>query len=69
MDNFIELFLESAPWLLLGLVLAGLLKVFVPMSWMQKQLGAMASRPLSRRPCWARLCRCVPAALSRPPLA
>ncbi|MBO2584147.1 SO_0444 family Cu/Zn efflux transporter [Shewanella algae] len=39
MDNFIELFLESAPWLLLGLVLAGLLKVFVPMSWMQKQLG------------------------------
>lgn len=38
-DNFIQLFLESAPWLLLGLVLAGLLKVFVPMEWMQKQLG------------------------------
>lgn len=37
--NFVELFLESAPWLLLGLVLAGLLKVFVPMAWMQKQLG------------------------------
>ncbi|NKF51226.1 SO_0444 family Cu/Zn efflux transporter [Shewanella sp. WXL01] len=37
--NFINLFLESAPWLLLGLVLAGLLKVFVPMAWMQKQLG------------------------------
>ncbi|MCW3172863.1 SO_0444 family Cu/Zn efflux transporter [Shewanella subflava] len=38
-ENFIHLFLESAPWLLLGLVLAGLLKVFVPMEWMQKQLG------------------------------
>lgn len=38
-DNFIQLFLESAPWLLLGLILAGLLKVFVPMEWMQKQLG------------------------------
>ena len=38
-NNFLELFLESAPWLLLGLVLAGLLKVFVPMSWMHKQLG------------------------------
>ncbi|MGZ9897060.1 SO_0444 family Cu/Zn efflux transporter [Shewanella gaetbuli] len=38
-ENFIHLFLESAPWLLLGLVLAGLLKVFVPMAWMQKQLG------------------------------
>ncbi|WP_299493229.1 SO_0444 family Cu/Zn efflux transporter [uncultured Shewanella sp.] len=37
--NFIDLFLESAPWLLLGLVLAGMLKMFVPMSWMQKQLG------------------------------
>ncbi|WP_394130209.1 SO_0444 family Cu/Zn efflux transporter [Shewanella maritima] len=38
-SNFIHLFLESAPWLLLGLILAGLLKVFVPMQWMQKQLG------------------------------
>ncbi|MCP4321864.1 MAG: SO_0444 family Cu/Zn efflux transporter [Alteromonadales bacterium] len=37
--NFIDLFLDSAPWLLLGLVLAGMLKMFVPMSWMQKQLG------------------------------
>lgn len=39
LTNFIHLFLESAPWLLLGLVLAGLLKVFVPMAWMHKQLG------------------------------
>lgn len=38
-SNFIELFLDSAPWLLLGLVLAGMLKMFVPMAWMHKQLG------------------------------
>ncbi|MGI2261378.1 SO_0444 family Cu/Zn efflux transporter [Shewanella sp. GXUN23E] len=38
-ENFLKLFLESAPWLLLGLVLAGLLKVFVPMTWMHRQLG------------------------------
>ncbi|MFT6986278.1 MAG: uncharacterized membrane protein YraQ (UPF0718 family) [Psychromonas sp.] len=37
--NFINLFLESAPWLLFGLLLAGMLKIFVPMAWMQKQLG------------------------------
>lgn len=39
LTNFIDLFLDSAPWLLLGLILAGMLKMFVPMSWMQKQLG------------------------------
>ncbi len=37
--NFITLFLDSAPWLLLGLLLAGMLKVLVPMAWMHKQLG------------------------------
>lgn len=39
LSHFIDLFLESAPWLLLGLVLAGMLKMFVPMAWMQRQLG------------------------------
>ncbi|GAB3481206.1 SO_0444 family Cu/Zn efflux transporter [Marinomonas epiphytica] len=38
-DNFLVLFLESAPWLLLGLMIAGLLNVFIPMNWMNKQLG------------------------------
>ncbi|GAA5193648.1 SO_0444 family Cu/Zn efflux transporter [Ferrimonas gelatinilytica] len=37
--NFVELFLDSAPWLLLGLLIAGLIKVFIPMVWMQRQLG------------------------------
>ncbi|MCH4292718.1 SO_0444 family Cu/Zn efflux transporter [Shewanella sp. 3B26] len=39
LNNFLHLFLESAPWLLLGLFLAGMLKMFVPMEWMQRQLG------------------------------
>lgn len=39
LENFIDLFFDSAPWLLLGLLLAGMLKMFVPMAWMQKQLG------------------------------
>lgn len=38
-EHFYVLFLESAPWLLFGLVLAGMLNMFVPMSWMNAQLG------------------------------
>lgn len=38
-DNFVTLFLLSAPWLLLGLLIAGLIQVFVPASLMSKQLG------------------------------
>lgn len=37
--NFWQLFLVSAPWLLLGLVLAGLLNVFIPKDLLQKHLG------------------------------
>lgn len=39
LTNFIELFLDSAPWLLIGLVFAGVLKSFIPMTWMNRQLG------------------------------
>ncbi|WP_090361362.1 SO_0444 family Cu/Zn efflux transporter [Ferrimonas sediminum] len=39
LENFLDLFLDSAPWLLLGLFLAGMLKMFVPMEWMNRQLG------------------------------
>ena len=38
-DNFVILFLASAPWLLLGLLVAGLIQLFVPASLMSKQLG------------------------------
>jgi uncharacterized membrane protein YraQ (UPF0718 family) len=37
--HFIDLFLDSAPWLLLGLIFAGMLKMFVPMKWIHNQLG------------------------------
>ncbi len=37
--HFVELFLASAPWLLLGLILAGMLKMFISMEWMNQQLG------------------------------
>jgi uncharacterized protein len=36
---FYELFTESAPFLLLGILIAGLMKALIPMQWMQRQLG------------------------------
>lgn len=38
-ENFIELFMESAPWLLLGFVIAGLMKVFIPGQLLARHLG------------------------------
>jgi uncharacterized membrane protein YraQ (UPF0718 family) len=67
-ENFIILFEASAPWLLLGLFIAGLIQVFVPSELMSKQLGdegfvsatkaALIGAPLP-------LCSCgvIPAAL------
>ena len=67
-DNLVMLWLESAPWLLLGLLIAGLMKALIPQTWMQRQLGgksrwnivkaALIGAPLP-------LCSCgvVPAAL------
>ncbi|WP_196140016.1 SO_0444 family Cu/Zn efflux transporter [Aliikangiella sp. G2MR2-5] len=37
--NFIELFEESAPWLLLGLLVAGAMKWLVPMSLLNRHMG------------------------------
>ncbi len=37
--NFWELFTQSAPWLLLGYGIAGLINVYMPASWLRKQLG------------------------------
>ncbi len=37
--NFISLFTESAPWLLLGLLIAGFMKWLVPMELLQKHMG------------------------------
>lgn len=38
-QNFIALFIESAPYLLLGMLLAGLLHELIPQSWLQSLLG------------------------------
>jgi uncharacterized membrane protein YraQ (UPF0718 family) len=67
-ENFLELFLDSAPWLLLGLLLAGVLKSFVPMSWMQKQLGGSGTKPIFKAALFGAplpLCSCgvIPAAI------
>lgn len=42
-DNFILLFTESAPYLLLGLLLAGIIRILVPDSWINKFLGQNSS--------------------------
>jgi uncharacterized membrane protein YraQ (UPF0718 family) len=39
LDNFWGLFLLSAPWLMLGLLLAGILNVFIPTNFLQRHLG------------------------------
>lgn len=39
LNNFVELFIESAPWLMLGLVVAGFMKAFVPEDLLAKHLG------------------------------
>lgn len=38
-DNFWQLFVISAPWLLLGLFIAGLIKVYLPKDFLIKHLG------------------------------
>ncbi|MCF2856635.1 SO_0444 family Cu/Zn efflux transporter [Pseudoalteromonas sp. SMS1] len=38
-DNFWQLFVVSAPWLMLGLFLAGILNVFIPKDFLQRHLG------------------------------
>jgi len=39
LSNFSALFMEAAPWLLLGLLIAGLIKVFVPTQTLSKHMG------------------------------
>ena len=68
-DNFVQLFIESAPWLLLGLFFAGLLKVLVPSQLMAKHLGEpglMATTKAALLGAPLPLCSCgvIPAALA-----
>lgn len=43
LNNFILLFVESAPFLLVGMLLAGVIHQFVPQSWVEKTLGQKGS--------------------------
>ena len=38
-DNFIDLSAEASPWLLLGLLIAGLMKAWIPTNTLSKHLG------------------------------
>ncbi|MGJ8681059.1 SO_0444 family Cu/Zn efflux transporter [Paraglaciecola sp.] len=42
-SSFINLFMESAPYLLLGMWVAGLINQFVPKTWVNKTLGSGSS--------------------------
>ena len=45
-ENFIEVSLEAAPWLLFGLLAAGLIKVWIPESFMKRVLGGEGAWPV-----------------------
>lgn len=46
LQNFWDLFVLSAPWLLFGLVVAAMMKVWIPMDWLQRQLGGDGIKPV-----------------------
>ncbi|MEP0354308.1 SO_0444 family Cu/Zn efflux transporter [Paraglaciecola sp.] len=43
LSNFILLFVESAPYLLLGMLIAGVINQLVPKNWIEKTLGKKGS--------------------------
>jgi uncharacterized membrane protein YraQ (UPF0718 family) len=66
--NLLELSLEAAPWLLLGLLIAGLVKAWVPEDLMSRWLGGRGPWPVTKAALIGAplpLCSCgvVPAAL------
>ena len=46
LGNFVEVSLEAAPWLLFGLLAAGLIKVWIPESFMRRVLGGKGAWPV-----------------------
>ncbi|MBD1575171.1 SO_0444 family Cu/Zn efflux transporter [Vibrio sp. S11_S32] len=68
LSHFVELFLESAPWLLLGLITAGIIKVFIPSTWLNRQLGGSGFKAIVKSAIFGAplpLCSCgvIPAAV------
>lgn len=67
-QNFLSLALESAPWLVLGLVLGGLIKTLLPIDFLNKHLqanslGAITKATLFGAPLPLCSCGVVPAAV------
>jgi len=46
LENFLEISLEASPWLLFGLLAAGLIKVWIPESFMKRVLGGRGGWPV-----------------------
>lgn len=69
LQNLLHLSLEAAPWLLFGLIIAGLLKAFIPQTWLEKHLGGDGFKPMLKAAFFGAplpLCSCgvIPAALA-----
>ena len=67
-QNFLALFIESAPWLLLGLLVAGIMHELVPVSFLEKHMGSESFSSISKAAVIGAplpLCSCgvIPAAL------
>lgn len=67
-ENFIALFIEAAPWLMLGLTVAGVIKVLVPSQLMATHLGDPGPKATVKAALFGAplpLCSCgvIPAAL------
>ncbi|WP_421132692.1 SO_0444 family Cu/Zn efflux transporter [Alteromonas sp. A079] len=67
-QNFLALFMESAPWLLLGLLVAGIMHELVPVSLLEKHMGnnstgAIAKAAIIGAPLPLCSCGVIPAAL------
>ncbi|GGA72439.1 hypothetical protein GCM10011369_12770 [Neiella marina] len=45
-NHLIDLSLEAAPYLLFGLIIAGLIKAWLPESWVKRQLSGSGSKPV-----------------------
>ncbi|MDO6539955.1 SO_0444 family Cu/Zn efflux transporter [Alteromonas stellipolaris] len=47
-QNFISLFMESAPWLLLGLLVAGVMHELVPVSFLERHMGSSSIASITK---------------------
>ncbi|WP_115719863.1 SO_0444 family Cu/Zn efflux transporter [Gallaecimonas mangrovi] len=68
LSHFVDLFIEAAPWLLLGYITAALIKVWLPADWLGKHLGGEGIKPVTKAALFGAplpLCSCgvLPAAM------